>query len=131
MLTIKNSVMDAFIQHARKEAPIEACAYFSGADGYVMEMIPMTNIDKSADHFAFDPKEQFSAMRLARVRDLTLLAVCHSHPASPARMSAEDIRLAIDTSVHYIIHSLMDNETRCFFFKSSDSFVEEDIYFSD
>ncbi|MBI4978069.1 MAG: M67 family metallopeptidase [Spirochaetes bacterium] len=128
MLTISRVALEAFIQRARDEAPIESCAYFAGSDGIVKEMIPMTNIDKSAEHFSFDPKEQFAAVRTARSKNLTLLAVCHSHPASPARMSAEDIRLANDPSMRYIIHSLSDNVTRCFAYGNNNTIVEEDIH---
>jgi proteasome lid subunit RPN8/RPN11 len=36
--------------------------------------------------------------------------VYHSHPASPARPSQEDIRLAFDPSINYIIVSLVSPE---------------------
>ena len=35
-----------------------------------------------------------------------MLAIYHSHPESPARPSAEDIRLALTPGVSYIIVSL-------------------------
>lgn len=37
-------------------------------------------------------------------------AVYHSHPATPARPSAEDIRLANDPSISYVIVSLAGPE---------------------
>jgi proteasome lid subunit RPN8/RPN11 len=40
----------------------------------------------------------------------TLLGNFHSHPATPARPSAEDIRLAFDPSLSYVIISLEAEE---------------------
>lgn len=66
----------------------------------------MTNVDHSPEHFSFDPKEQFAALRHARANQLQLLANWHSHPASPSRPSAEDLRLANDPNIRYAILSL-------------------------
>jgi proteasome lid subunit RPN8/RPN11 len=40
-----------------------------------------------------------------------MLAVHHSHPASPARPSVEDIRLALTPDVLYTILSLQDADS--------------------
>src|SRR5665811_1505202 len=93
---------------------LEACGYLAGEGAEVKEYIIMTNTDKSAEHFSFDPKEQFAAVKTARVKGQTLIAVCHTHPASLARMSQEDIRLANDPSVKYVILSLLDGNIACF-----------------
>ena len=37
-----------------------------------------------------------------------MLAIYHSHPETPARPSAEDIRLALTPNVIYVIISLQD-----------------------
>jgi len=42
------------------------------------------------------------------------VAVYHSHPVTPARMSAEDIRLANDPTMVYLIYSLASNELKGF-----------------
>jgi len=108
MLTIERAVLDEIIAHARADAPIEACGYLAEHDGIVTRAIRLTNVDASAEHFSLDPKEQFSAVRQLRVEGLRLRAVYHSHPASPARPSQEDIRLALDPSTSYVIISLED-----------------------
>jgi proteasome lid subunit RPN8/RPN11 len=66
----------------------------------------MTNIDHSPEHFSFSPAEQFQVLRLSRVDGLNILANYHSHPATPARPSEEDIRLAYDPDILYLIISL-------------------------
>ena len=66
----------------------------------------MTNTDQSPEHFSFDPVEQFQVLRAARAEGLSVIANYHSHPASPARPSVEDIRLAYDSNILYFIASL-------------------------
>ena len=66
----------------------------------------MTNIDHSPEHFSFDPAEQFKVLREARKEGLEIIANYHSHPATPARPSVEDIRLAFDPQISYVIVSL-------------------------
>lgn len=64
--------------------------------------------DHSSEHFSLDPKEQLGAVRDMRARGLSPLGNWHSHPASPSRPSAEDIRLAFDSRASYLILSLQD-----------------------
>ena len=92
--------------HAKKEAPLEACGYLAAKNGMIAALYALTNIDKSGEHFSFDPKEQFAALRDARTKGLEICAVYHSHPASPARPSEEDIKLAHDPQMLYVIVSL-------------------------
>ena len=37
-----------------------------------------------------------------------IVGVYHSHPASPARLSQEDVRLANDPQLYYVIISLLN-----------------------
>jgi proteasome lid subunit RPN8/RPN11 len=107
MLKIPRSIRAALIEHARRDAPIEACGYLSGiSGGEVRAHFPMTNADASPEHFGFDPAEQFAAFKEAGRRGQKLIACYHSHPATPARPSAEDVRLAHDPEISYVIVSL-------------------------
>lgn len=105
-MTIPQHIIDQLIEQARRDAPIETCGYLLGNDGAVTENYPMENVDHSSEHFAFDPKEQFAALRYARSKGLKILANWHSHPASPSRPSQEDLRLANDPNIRYAILSL-------------------------
>lgn len=105
-LLIPHAIFDALLAQARAAAPLEACALLAGREGRVERCYPMTNADRSADHFTMDPAEQFAAAKAMRAAGLTLLAIHHSHPASPARPSAEDIRLALTPGAVYTIVSL-------------------------
>jgi proteasome lid subunit RPN8/RPN11 len=110
MIRIPQNIIDGIIAQARKELPDEACGLLVGKDNEVIKQYPLTNIDHSPEHFSFDPKEQFGVLREARKDGLRIIANYHSHPESPAHPSAEDIRLACDPNMIYIILSLQNKE---------------------
>jgi len=114
-LIIPRSIFHELLEQARKEAPIEACGILGGRGdrrGDRIEVFhPMTNTDNSSDHFLMDPGEQFKVVKTLRAAGQRMLAVHHSHPASPARPSAEDIRLALTPDVLYTILSLQDADS--------------------
>ncbi len=109
-MKIQKQILERLFAHAKKEAPIEACGYLAGKNGIVSISYELTNLDRSAEHFSFDPREQFATLRNARDKGLEIYATYHSHPASPARPSAEDIRLAYDPNILYVILSLADQK---------------------
>jgi [CysO sulfur-carrier protein]-S-L-cysteine hydrolase len=108
MLRIPRKLADAVIDHACEGLPLEVCGILGGAEGTVSALFRMTNTDKSNEHFMMDPKEQFAVIKELRTKGLEMLAIYHSHPESPARPSAEDIRLALTPNVSYVIVSLQE-----------------------
>lgn len=108
MIEIPQHILESILRHARSELPNEACGLLSGTDNKVVLHHPLTNVDHSPEHFSFSPEEQFAALKAARAQGLKLIANYHSHPSSPARPSAEDIRLAYDARIVYIIISLSE-----------------------
>ena len=110
MLHINKEVMSAIISHALKELPNEACGYLAGLEGIITKHYELTNIDHSPEHFSFDPAEQFQTVKDARNKGLQIIANYHSHPVTPARPSVEDIRLAYDPNISYVIISLAKPE---------------------
>lgn len=84
-------------------API--CQTVSYAYGTAQELA-----DAASDHFMMEPTEQFAVVKDIRSEGLEMLAIYHSHPESPPRPSAEDIRLALTPGVIYAIVSLLDND---------------------
>lgn len=106
-VTITETAYQSILAQARKDAPVESCGYLLGPDKETAtENFPMTNIDHSEEHFSFDPKEQFAAVKYARKNGLKIVGNWHSHPASPSRPSEEDKRLAYDPNILYFILSL-------------------------
>jgi proteasome lid subunit RPN8/RPN11 len=108
MLKITKNIFDEIVRHGLSEAPLEACGYLAEKDGVVCTCIPMKNIDASPVHYSMDPAQQFEAVRSCRAQGLTLRAVYHSHPETAAYPSAEDIKLAYDPALSYVIVSLAD-----------------------
>lgn len=105
-MKITHSIVAAILTQAEAVAPIEACGYLAGRDGVVLRHYPMTNMDRSEMHYSFDIEEQFRVMRMVREQEMHVIGVYHSHPATPARPSAEDIRLAYDPDIIHVIISL-------------------------
>jgi proteasome lid subunit RPN8/RPN11 len=125
MLKIKGSVVRALFKHAKAEEPIEACGYLASKDNIIVKHYELTNVDASKEHFALDPAEQFNAVGDMRYNGIDLRAVYHSHPHTPARPSSEDLKLAFDQAISYVIISLMDNEIKSFKIKDMISEKEE------
>ena len=126
MLEIKKEVLEALFSHALEDAPVEACGYLGGNDGCADRSYRMKNIDNAEDHFTLDPKEQFEKVKLMREEGVRALAVYHSHPASPARPSQEDIDLAYDPTISYVIVSLVEGDPYARSFKIVGGEVEKE-----
>lgn len=112
MIYIKKEDYEEIIAYAKAGLPNEACGLLGGTvdgkDRRIEKVYYLTNIDASREHFSMDPKEQFEAVKDMRANGLSLIGSFHSHPESPSRPSEEDKRLAYDSSVRYLILSLMD-----------------------
>ena len=97
MLILKQEDYNKIVDHAKKGLPNEACGL-------------LRNVDESREHFSMDPAEQLAAIKDIRQKKGVLLGNFHSHPESPSRPSQEDIRLAYDPKMNYLILSLMNPE---------------------
>ncbi len=114
MIKIPKEIVDDIFEHGGRDIPNEACGYLAGKDGVVVKRIALTNVDHSPEHFTLDPKEQFDAFNSAKKDGLKLLSVYHTHPVTPARPSKEDIKLAYDPTISYVIASISDKEIKSF-----------------
>ena len=113
MLILKQEDYQKILEHAKTGLPNEACGLLGGytnEDGsqVITDVYLLRNMDESREHFSMDPKEQFAAVKDIRSKGRELLGNFHSHPESPSRPSEEDIRLAYDSKIHYLILSLME-----------------------
>ncbi len=124
---LNKEVFDAIIAHARRGLPHEVCGYLAGGEEEVTRHYELTNLDKAADHFTMSPEEQFAVIKETRRQGLTIKAVYHSHPDTPARPSAEDIRLAYDPDISYVIISLTapEAEVKSFRIRRGEVICEE------
>lgn len=108
-LEIPNHIFKDMLEQANAEAPIECCGILAGRDGRAERLYKMSNAEHRRDHFMMAPEQQFAAVKDMRAGDLDMLAIYHSHPETPARPSAEDIRMALTPNVVYVILSLLGN----------------------
>lgn len=112
-ITIRQADYEKMVAHAKACAPEEACGLIGGTideDGvrHIRQVYLLENIDHTNEHFSLSPREQLLAVKDMRAHGWQPLGNWHSHPETPSRPSAEDIRLAYDKKASYLILSLMD-----------------------
>ncbi|MDR1586804.1 MAG: M67 family metallopeptidase [Treponema sp.] len=114
MLALPPELHNEIIVHARAGLPNEACGLLAGEirgeERLVKGVYGLKNTDQSSEHFSMAPEDQFKVILEIRKNGWVLLGNFHSHPSTPARPSAEDIRLAFDPSLSYVIVSLQGPE---------------------
>ena len=98
------------VKDSIRRLPNEACGILSGAADTATTFHAMANTDQNPVSYLMDPKEQFQVMKKIRLNNEKMLAVYHSHIASPAYPSAKDISFAFYPEVHYVIVSLADQK---------------------
>lgn len=111
-IVISKADFDRLVAHARACLPEEACGLVAGSEAEGVRRIEkvylLENADHSNEHFSLSPQAQFAAIKDQRANGLRSLGNWHSHPETPSRPSAEDIRLAHDPRASYLILSLAD-----------------------
>ena len=126
MLIIPEKIIDRLYENAVNGLPEEICGYLAGNGNEVTRIFELENKDHSPEHFSFDPADQFEVVRAARNAGLEILANYHSHPETPARPSEEDIRLAFDPDISYVILSLAAEEPDIKSFKVANGVAEKE-----
>jgi len=108
MLRLTVEQREAIIAHAQAEAPSEACGLLAGTGGQVQRLYRLANSEQSPLSYRLDPLEQLRAFEDMEAQGWELLAIYHSHPASPACPSPRDVDLAYYPAAIYLIVSLLD-----------------------
>lgn len=108
MLRLTRAVVDEMIAHARAEYPKEACGIVAGSGDRGTQVFRMRNADASPISYTMDPQEQLQVMKRMRADGVDMLAIYHSHTATPAYPSTTDVRLATYPDVAYVLISLKD-----------------------
>jgi proteasome lid subunit RPN8/RPN11 len=105
-MTIRTRVIDAIIDHARRDAPLECCGLLVARDGVIDESVPVRNLKRSPVAFLIDPADHFAALKRTRAERRDIVGAYHSHPCSPAVPSPTDLAEARDETFLSIIVSL-------------------------
>jgi proteasome lid subunit RPN8/RPN11 len=125
-MRIPRSIYEEMLEQAREEAPNECCGILGGKDGDATSLYRATNAEASPLRYTLDPNDLFRiTFREIPERDEEMLAIYHSHTASPAYPSQTDINLATYPDAVYLILSLADGEEPLRGFRIDDGQVSE------
>jgi [CysO sulfur-carrier protein]-S-L-cysteine hydrolase len=105
-LAIPMSIHGEMIEHCREGLPNEACGFLGGREGAAEKIYKLTNAARSPVYYRPADKEMLAAMNDIDDNNLELVAIFHSHVASPAYPSPTDIREAHYPDSVYIVISL-------------------------
>jgi proteasome lid subunit RPN8/RPN11 len=107
VLTLDAAVLEAFVAHARRDHPDEACGIVAGPIGtdQAVRHIPMENAARSMTFYEFDSGEYFRVWRELDDRDEEAVVIYHSHTATEAYPSRTDADLASWPQAHYVLVS--------------------------
>jgi proteasome lid subunit RPN8/RPN11 len=95
VFVLSRAAYDAVLDHAREDAPLEACGVFLGerADGdrRVTAVRRVPNVaDAPRMRYELDPETTLAAFDEAEATGRDVLGFYHSHPTGPSRPSATD-----------------------------------------
>ena len=113
-LLLPQDLLEEMISHACADYPVECCGLLAGTMedgeggklGRVTARYPLVNAAASPVEFESEPRSMFTAVRDMTRRGLDVLAVYHSHPASPALPSKKDLARNYSPDVVNFIVSL-------------------------
>ena len=103
-LSLSSELVESLVAHAQAELPNEACALLGGdADtGRVKSLHLARNRLASPYRYDVDPNDLVRIVHEIEARGEALVAIFHSHPATPAVPSPTDLREARYPVVHFV-----------------------------
>jgi [CysO sulfur-carrier protein]-S-L-cysteine hydrolase len=111
VFVIPAEIYDAMIAHCVGDAPNEACGILSGSEATVDAIHPMKNVaERPRVRYLADSEQTVAILRRLRDEGSELLAIYHSHPASPAVPSKADLKQNGYAGLPRIIVSLAEPE---------------------
>ena len=111
-MVIPAEIRRALLEHARAEAPNEACGLVALRDGVAERYLPADNAAASPHRFELRPRDPEDFFLVDEGFEL---AVFHSHVASPARPSRTDLEnIGLWEGRPYLILSLVDDDLAAF-----------------
>lgn len=107
-IEVSQTQLDALLEQAQSDYPLETCGLMAGQQHRVRRLYPVENIRKSRVEYEMDPKQQLAAMIDMEEQGWDLIAIYHSHPNGPQVPSATDIDKAYYPEAAHLIVSLID-----------------------
>jgi len=130
-IRLRQEHLDAMIQHALADAPIECCGMLAAVDGAIVSVHPAKNVEASPYRFSIDGLEQKRITESMDEAGSELVGFYHSHTGSEPRPSPTDIRMMSTffgpPFVHFVI-GVADRErpvVRAFYIEYGDAIEQE------
>jgi proteasome lid subunit RPN8/RPN11 len=110
VLRIGQDLVNAIVEHARRDHPDEACGVLAGAAGSdePARFVPMLNAARSPTFYEFDSMDLLNLYKELDERDEEPVVIYHSHTATEAYPSRTDVSLAQEPAAHYVLVSTRD-----------------------
>ena len=107
---LPRDLADRMLAHARSELPNEACGLLGGSaeDGRAASFHPARNAEASPLRYNVHPEDLVRIVFGIEDAGQDLVAIFHSHTASPAVPSATDRRTAQYPDAFYVLATLAD-----------------------
>lgn len=107
VVKILKSIFEGIIEHAETGYPEEVCGVLIGKEGTINEFRKCRNLnrERAKDRYELDPISFQESDNWARVNNLDILAIYHSHPDHPSLPSEFDRSRAWPVWI-YIIFSI-------------------------
>ena len=93
-MRVPSEIYEQLMAHAEQDAPNECCGLIGGRDGAATTLYRARNAEASPLRYRIADQEVFDVRKQIEERGEDLVAIYHSHTASPAYPSQTDINLA-------------------------------------
>jgi proteasome lid subunit RPN8/RPN11 len=129
-ISIHHSHLHALEKLAVNTLPNESCAILLGKRSnikpIVQYILPMNNSSHSSIHFNIDPDDLYHAYDKARLMNLDIIAIFHSHPSPPIPSAMDKIFMLINPVI-WIIYSTSSRIFKAFISNNNDQIQEINI----
>ena len=107
--------------------PNESCAILIGekseTKNIVKYILPLNNSAQSSTAFIIDSDELFSAYKKAKLMNLNVISIFHSHPSNPFPSETDKIYMYLNPVI-WIIYSTYSNSFKSFMLDSFNDYRE-------
>jgi [CysO sulfur-carrier protein]-S-L-cysteine hydrolase len=115
VLVIRRDLVEAIVEHARRDHPDEACGVVAGPSADRPErFVPMLNAARSPTFYEFESGDLLRLYREMDANDEVPAVVYHSHTATEAYPSRTDVSYAGEPEAHYVLVSTREPDTHEF-----------------
>ena len=132
LILLYNSHLNALTKLAISSLPNESCAILLGkrvdTKSIVKSILPMTNSLHSSVAFNINPDDLYNAYNQARILELDIISIFHSHPSNLLPSETDQIFMLLNPVI-WIIYSTSLNSFKAFILDNLDHLEEISIRF--